>query len=622
MKVLIADLEANGLLDTITRHWCLSIGDPLTDEVICYADQAGYKPMSEGFERLTKADRVVFHNGLGYDLHAINLFVPDHLKLKFSQVYDTLVISKMLFPDRRSHALAAWGVDLGFPKGDFNDFDKWHPAMATYCNQDVLVTMKVYRKLQKELIGWFKQKKVDWRPAVALEHKVAFCLHLQEQHGFKLDMPKLTELYIELSGEKADIERGLQELFKPVFIPEKASWDWKARVWNDVEVTLPKVSNKGRGVTKGIPYTKVTLQPFNAGSRPQCTYRISQAHSDWEPVKTTPTGVPQINEATLKNLIYPEAAALNRYLRISKQLGQVSEGANAWMKLERNGRIHGRINQVGARTHRMSHFSPNVAQVDKKDLRMREVWTANEGDKLVGCDAEGLELRGLANRLFPYDGGAYAKAVIYGDKAKGTDAHSRTMKAAGMPDRDSSKTLIYATLYGSGNPNLGQIYVSAWKSHGVVKKGRLAGIGKRIRNDLAKGIKGLEELTDLCKQQTRDNKYLISADLRPILSDSEHSSLNSLLQSDGAVVMKEALVHFHFKLCVDAGHVDPVSFYPKTFNYCANVHDEVQMSVRPQHSEDIGKLFAQGIKEAGINLNMNCELSGAYEIGNNWKDTH
>jgi len=44
--------------------------------------------------------------------------------------------------------------------------------------------------------------------------------------------------------------------------------------------------------------------------------------------------------------------------------------------------------------------------------------------------------------------------------------------------------------------------------------------------------------------------------------------------------------------------------------------------VRPQHAEDIGKLFAQGIKEAGINLNMNCELSGAYEIGNNWKDTH
>ena len=59
--------------------------------------------------------------------------------------------------------------------------------------------------------------------------------------------------------------------------------------------------------------------------------------------------------------------------------------------------------------------------------------------------------------------------------------------------------------------------MSAWKSHGVVKKGRLAGIGKRIRNDLAKGIKGLEELTDLCKKQTREQKYLISADLRPIL---------------------------------------------------------------------------------------------------------
>lgn len=293
-------------------------------------------------------------------------------------------------------------------------------------------------------------------------------------------MPKLTELYIELSGEKFDIEKNLKDIFPPVIIPEKGTWDWKLRLWSQVEVTTPKVSNKSRGVTTGVPYTKVTVQPFNPGSRPQCTYRISKAHSDWQPLKLTPTNIPQINESTLKNLIYPEAAALNRYLRISKQLGQVSEGANAWMKLEKGGRIHGRVNQCGTRTHRMSHFSPNVAQVDKKDLRMREVWTANEGDKLVGCDAEGLELRGLANRLFFWDKGAYAKAVIYGDKADGTDAHSRTMKAAGMPDRDSSKTLIYALLYGSGNPNIGQIYVSAWKAKGVIKKGRLPGIGKRI----------------------------------------------------------------------------------------------------------------------------------------------
>lgn len=620
MKVLVADLEANGLLDTITRHWCLSVGDPKTEEITCYADQPGFPSLAEGYARLATADRVVFHNGLGYDLHAINMIVPD--TLRFDQVYDTLVVSKMLFPDRRSHALAAWGEDLGFPKMDFSDFSQWNPVMGTYCNQDVLVTIKIYKRLQHELKGWFKNKQVDWRPAINLEHKVAFCLHLQEQHGFKLDMEKLNALYIELSGEKFDIERNLRDVFPPVIVPEKGTWDWKRRAWKIGEPTVPKVGNKNRGVVKGVPYTKVIVQPFNPGSRPQCVYRISKAHSDWEPTKFTPTGSPCIDESTLKNLIYPEAEALSRYLRISKQLGQVSEGSNAWLKLEKDGRIHGRVNQVGARTHRMSHFSPNVAQVDKKDLRMREVWTANTGDKLVGCDAEGLELRGLANRLYHWDKGAYAKAVIYGDKTKGTDAHSRTMKAAGMPDRDSSKTLIYATLYGSGNPNLGQIYVSAWKKHGVVKKGKLAAIGKRIRDDLAKGIKGLDKLTDLCKKRTREQGFLKSADGRAIISDSEHSSLNSLLQSDGAVVMKEALAHFHFNLCVAKGHVDPETFYPSNFNYCANVHDEVQMSVRPQYAEDIGKLFAQSIKEAGENLNIKCELAGAYDIGDNWKDTH
>ena len=620
MKVLVADLEANGLLDTINTHWCLSIGDPVTEEITCYADQRGFPTLREGYARMAEADRVVFHNGLGYDLHAINMIVPN--TLRFEQVYDTLVLSKMLFPDRRSHALAAWGEDLGFPKMDFSDFSQWHPMMGTYCNQDVLVTMKVYKRLQQELQGWFKEKNIDWRPAVALEHKVAFCLHEQEQHGFKLDMPKLNALYIELAAEKFDLQRELQDTFPPVFIPEKGTWDWAARRWNEVEVTIPKVGNKGRGVTKDVPYTKITHQPFNPGSRPQCTYRISKTHLDWQPVSKTPKGSPQINEATLKNLVYPEAVHLNRYLRLAKQLGQVSEGDNAWLKLEKNGRIHGRVNQCGARTHRMTHFSPNVAQVDKKDLRMREVWIANTGDKLVGCDAEGLELRGLANRLFFWDNGAYAQAVIFGNKVEGTDAHSRTMKVAGMPDRDSSKTLIYALLYGSGNPNLGQIYVSAWKKHGVVKKGRLPGIGKRIRDDLAKGIRGLKPLTELCKKRTRENGYLKCIDGRPIISTSEHSALNSLLQSDGAIFMKEALAHFHFTLCVHEGHVDPITYQPLSFNYCANVHDEVQMSVRPQYADEIGKLFALAIKEAGKNLNADCELAGAYEIGNNWKDTH
>ena len=54
------------------------------------------------------------------------------------------------------------------------------------------------------------------------------------------------------------------------------------------------------------------------------------------------------------------------------------------------GRVHGSVNGIGARTNRMSHFAPNMAQVDKE---MREVWLPDAGEKLVGCDAEGLELR-------------------------------------------------------------------------------------------------------------------------------------------------------------------------------------------------------------------------------------
>ena len=84
--------------------------------------------------------------------------------------------------------------------------------------------------------------------------------------------------------------------------------------------------------------------------------------------------------------------------------------------------------------------------------------------------------------------------------------------------------------------------------------------------------------------------------------------------------MKKALCLFHYELAPAAGHV--VDDQPQTFNYCANVHDEVQLTVRPQHAEEIGQLFADAIKLAGERLELKCPLSGSYDVGANWKETH
>jgi hypothetical protein len=72
----------------------------------------------------------------------------------------------------------------------------------------------------------------------------------------------------------------------------------------------------------------------------------------------------------------------------------------------------------------------------------RQLFTVSEGKKLVGCDADGLELRTLSHYMAKHDGGAYARAVDEGKKEDGTDIHTLNQQGAGLPTRDDSKTFI------------------------------------------------------------------------------------------------------------------------------------------------------------------------------------
>lgn len=643
---LVADVEADGLLFDLTRLWCLSVGDVSTGEVELYADQPGYPPISEGLKRLTEADRVVFHNGFGYDYWVINRLYPG--TLRFEQIYDTLVVSRLLNPERSGgHALSDWGDRLGFPKGSHEDWSRFSPEMAEYCVQDSRVTIKVYRALINEQRADLKENQIDWRQSVDLEHKVAFVIGLQYLHGFRLNVDKCYHLVAELRQEQQDIADKLQAIFPPIWAPEDGAWEWQKKRWGKQEVCkgpdgkprvdtktgkqlkawkplvpfTPKKDDKSRGYVAGAPFTKVKLQSFNPGSRPQVIYRLTKSFN-WKPNKLTDTGQPQIDDEVLNDLPWENVKVLARYFRIGKLLGQIADGDNAWLKLERNGRIHGSVNTIGARTHRMSHYAPNCAQVDKQDLRMREVWEADAGEKLVGCDAEGLELRMMSHYLAKYDGGEYGRSVVDGDKSKGTDVHSRTKMIVKLFSRDSAKTFIYALIYGGGNYKLGLIIAEDATSAGKSPPDDFAKAGGRARRMIEEGITGLDKLVALCKKRHKEKGYVIGLDGRKVFSASEHSALNTLLQSAGAIVMKKALALFHFELAVEAGLVDPVTYEPIGFNYCANVHDEVQFSSLPDLAETIGKLFAESIRLAGERMNLRCPLAGAYDIGENWSSTH
>ena len=610
MITLLADVETDGFLEEMTRVWCLVIED-MEGTQVSYADQPGYEPLTKGYERLRAADRVVFHNGVKFDMGAINKVAPGTIRLE--QIWDTLLMARLYNPDLRGHSLQAWGERLGVgSKGDWDDFTKFDPAMVEYCEQDVRIMSALYRKLIERFDVW------QCPEAITLEHRVQYLIHLQETNGFLLNVKEAEKLVVELRGEQAEIAERLQSVFPPRWVPVRAK---------GTAIVKAKRNHSRLGYVADTERSVVALEVFNPASNQQVESRLRAL--GWKPTKYTPSGQAQLDESVLADLaiMFDEAKELARYLRLNKQLGQIADGDNAWLRFVKpTGRVHGYVNTNGAVTGRMSHSKPNMAQVDKKDLRMRAVWLPRPGWKLVGVDADGIEERMLAHYLAKNDGGAYIDAVTKGSKDDGTDPHTLAQRLLSFHERDNVKREKYAYFYGAGNLKLGLIAiddarsVDKWTAEGsphLFSNGKPiapAKIGKANRGKLEAGIEGLETLVSTVKRMHRERGWVPGLDGRRIRTRSEHASLNTLLQGSGGIVMKMALVLFHYECAADIPR--------DAFGYCANVHDEVQIEADPCVAEEIGQRFCEAITLAGERLGVRCPLSGSAAVGDNWKETH
>jgi DNA polymerase I-like protein with 3'-5' exonuclease and polymerase domains len=124
------------------------------------------------------------------------------------------------------------------------------------------------------------------------------------------------------------------------------------------------------------------------------------------------------------------AELVKEYLLVQKRISQIE----SWLEaVGKDGRVHGKVITNGAVTGRMTHSSPNMAQIPNAGSvygkECRECWTVEGGNVLVGCDASGLELRMLAHYM---KDGEYVKTVTEGSSKDGTDVHTQNQKAAGL----------------------------------------------------------------------------------------------------------------------------------------------------------------------------------------------
>ena len=573
MTRYVIDIEADSL--DATRIWVACICNVDNDKDIrSFRDAASFLDAVD-----LEKDMFIAHNGIDFDFPVLEKLWNIEIKNKV----DTLVLSRLFNPDRSGgHSLGAWGNRLGFRKIDFNKFDEYSEEMREYCEQDVYITVQLYKHLLQESIDFSQQ-------SIELEHAIADIISRQSRYGFYLDQKKAVDLLVETQSKADTIKSNIKKYFAP-----------KVKVIRD---DLPKYTKSGDISKVGLrqfqykdiagPFWSIEFEEFNPASHKQVVERMEEA--GWKPTEFTPKGSPKVSEANLATLpdTAPEPAKkLSEWKMLETRWKTVESWLNA---LGNDGRVHGKVFSLGAVTGRMTHADPNMANIvavyKPYGQQSRECWTVPNNDyRICGMDAQGLELRMLAHYM---KDDAYAEEVVNGDP------HTVTMQALDIDDRALAKTFIYAFLYGASPSKLGSILNLSQSQGGVIRQ-RFLNNMPSLQNLLAR------------VEQVSDRGYIRGIDGRRLYVRSSHAALNTLLQGGGAILCKQ------WSICMDRA-IEKERLRAKLVN---TIHDELQFEVHRQDADRVAELAQSSIREAGHLLKLRVQMDAEAKIGFSWADTH
>ncbi len=433
---------------------------------------------------------------------------------------------------------------------------------------------------------------------VLLEHDVAQILTQQEIHGWYFDERAAWKL---ASSLRKRLEQTSQLLFnRHPFVAGS--------------LFTPKRDNRTQGYVKGTGCTEKHEHCGNVIDVEQCSFTrlketsttsrdhiswILQTHYGWKPTQfAAKTKKPIIDEVILKEIGTEIAMQFLTCLDITKKLGMISEGVNAWLKLCTSAsRIHHHCS-VATNTHRCAHRKPNLAQTPSEH-EFRELFKPTPGQIMVGADLAGIELRMLAHYLGRFDSGRYADILLNGD------IHQVNADALGVTRRQV-KSISYCFTYGGGNAKLGYTFDAQLSESEAKKK------GASIRKKFVEAIPGLEELLAAVKAKATEKGFLLSIDGRPVKVDSPHKALNYLLQSSAGIIAKRWLVINNETI--------------KSTGLCASqlafIHDELQYECAPEHAKDLSASLVYSAAAAGEYYNLRIPIAAEATTGHSWADTH
>lgn len=606
-KTWACDIE--GDLIPSTRVWCLCAVNMRTGEEVSLVGHEAIKSWVD--ERVAEDCKFVFHNGLGYDAPTLNRVLGT--KIGVGSVIDTFILSMVYSPSLDGgHSLAAWGVRLKFPKGEWNDFSKYSDDMLQYCLQDARLCRRIFLVLAQRLarLGYGDL-------SLELEHKAWVVLVKQKENGFYFNEQEAHILYAKLRGIEQQLTEEIHVLWPPQLECVK---HFKQGFKKDGTRTKGYLDHLDiyeelRDTDDG-GYDAYAYVAFHVGSPPQRIERLLEL--GWEPREFTKTGNPK---PTSKGKLSPSLVEfveksgepgprlIARWIEINARANMV----NTWLEAynERSGCIHGSL--WLANTHRYKHSGPNTANIPgvrlAKDAdgvehpvlgldgsftyEARDLWISRDSSTrtMVGVDAKGIQLRVLANYL---NNPSFTKNIL------SADPHSANQKDFGLPSRSLAKTITYATLMGAGDARI------ASEAKVPLKEARAT---KAL---FFEKIPELPKLINKLKAQLKRTGRIQLCDGSWISVSSDHMVIPYLLQGDESKIMKRAMWTI-FSTCkkerIDALQV-------------GMIHDELQFDVLKEHVNRFIEICLNAFEEAGRFFKYNIPTEGDAKVGKSWAETH
>lgn len=597
--------------------------------------------------------------------------------------FDTLYASQYFLPDRPGgHALKSWGKRYGDEKIDFRqividqgiieasapkgaEFKQWVPEMDVYCEKDCAITEQIFSELYMQLI---EEKTND---GFRLGQKSFYLMAAQSFTGVKFNVEEATKLKPQIEAMILEVKqqvdpklpmRGLKK-------SEQAYYKIPKNIFKkdgDYSATFTKWLEKhgadfigGYIEAYGKRYEPIpdsileVYKPMEIEDQKQLKeYFLSIG---WEPtmwntkkdakgkpmrddkgqlIFTTPKIQENGNICENLNKLNGELPPLIiRFLSLRNRLGVL----NGWLnneRLEFDGRLSAGSTGI-ASSHRQKHNTVvNVPKAQEDTLlgpEFRALFCVDEGNKLIGCDQAALEARVQGHWTVPYDNGETARVLLSGDP------HSKNAKAffpeetkdfdieapdfdnghpVFKPLRSKSKNGGYAIMYGCAAGKLAST-LGLPESQGTILLERFW--------EANQGLKDLKDAIEKFWSTGGDKKWIPGVDGRRLYSRSQHSLVNLLFQSTGAIIVDYALALFDWKLGglkIDELGRPYYEYKGTRVKRVLYVHDEYQVECPEELVPEMAEIMEWTMVEAGVRLGLRIPLEGGAEVGNNWKETH